>query len=144
MRDSIREAIERARLARDEGEGTTKSATGRFVDRKRDYIDAALDELAMALREVVEADVIARPCSTRLEIGPLGANGEHRAFIRFELEDGAPGMGDVVHVSARWDTPGGHPQQIDERRSIDEIDRERVDDYLERLVPAVLEGLARR
>src|ERR1043166_6392230 len=101
MRDKIRDAIDQLRLASDRADAGTKSALGRFFDRRRDYIDPALDEVALALREFADAQVISTQRYSTLEIGPLG--GGRRSFIRFDSEDGEAGADDVVRVRAEWD-----------------------------------------
>lgn len=139
MRDKIRDAIDQLRMASDRADAGTKSALGRFFDRRRDYIDPALDEIALALRGFADAQVISTQRCSALEIGPPGAG--VRSFIRFDLEDGAPGMDEVVRVRAEWDAAAGG---LDETRALDELDGERVGDYLERFVPTVLSRLRAR
>jgi hypothetical protein len=142
MRDSIRDAINTFRRASDRADATTRSALGRFVDRRRDFIDPALDEVALALRDFAEARLVSTQRHSTLEIGPVVEGGAARAYIRFALEDGEPGAGEVIRIRAEW-AGRGDPVQYDETRAIDELDRERVDDVLEQAVPAILSSLAR-
>lgn len=141
MRDTIRDAINDFRRASERADATTKSALGRFIDRRRDYIDPALDEVALALRDFAEARVVATQRHSTLEIRPV-EGGTACAFIRFALEDGEPGAGEVIRIRGEW-AGRGDPVQYDETRTIDEVDRERVDDVLEEAVPAILSSLAR-
>jgi hypothetical protein len=140
MREAIEQVIGRL-SAPDESLGGTKSALSRFIDRKRDYVDPALYELASHLRGIVEADVVLKSRLSVLAVAPQAAGARNQFFIRFELEEGQPGLGEVVHVHAEWEDANGIPCRLDEKRSIDEIDRERVDDYLEQIVPAALERM---
>jgi hypothetical protein len=132
MRDKVRDAIDQLRMTSDRADAGTKSALGRFFDRRRDDIDPALDEVVLALREFADARVVSTQQHSTLEIGPLP--GGMRSFIRFALEDGEPGMDEVVRVRAEWGDGG----LLDRTHSLDELDRERVDDYLEQFVPSVL------
>jgi hypothetical protein len=141
MRDTIRDAINSFRRTSERADATTKSALGRFIDRRRDYIDPALDEVALALREFAEARVVATQRCSTLEIGPVDG-GAGRAFIRFALEDGGPGAGEVIRIRGEW-AGRGERVQYDETHAIDEVDRDRVDDVLERAVPAILASLSR-
>lgn len=138
MREKIRAAIDQLRMTSDRADAGTKSALGRFFDRRRDYIDPALDEIALALREFADAQVVSTQQHSTLEIGPL--RGGDRSFIRFALENGEPGMDEVVRVRAEWSAAGGGV--LDHVHALDELDRERVDDYLERFVPPVLSGVS--
>jgi hypothetical protein len=140
MREAIENAIDRILAARGAA-GETKSALERFIDRKRDYVDPAINELASRLRELVDAEVVLKSRLSVLAVAPQEAGARCQFFIRFELEEAQPGLGEVVKVHAEWEDKRGIPRRLDEKRSIDEIDRERVDDYLEQIVPAALERM---
>lgn len=141
MRDTIRDAINSFRNASERADATTRSALGRFIDRRRDYIDPALDEVALALRDFADARVVSTQGHSTLEIGPVNG-GRAAAFVRFALEDGEPGAGEVIRVTGQW--PGrADPVRYDGTWAIDEVDRERVDDVLEQAVPEILSGLSR-
>lgn len=140
MRDTIRDAINAFRHASDRADATTSSALGRFIDRRRDYIDPALDEVAFALRDFAAARVVSTQRHTTLEIGPADG-GAACGFVRFSLEDGEPGAGEVIRIRGQW-ADHGTPVQHDETRTIDEVDRVRVDDVLERAVAAILASLS--